>query len=252
MAAGVSASAASLCAQAPPLFNRPSFSRILFSNLFLRNPNPTSSPASIIVSGPRDNRQPLRRGRTLSSEAILTVQALKRARNDEAEVNRIISTSVARLIRADLLAALTELQRQDQWQLALKVFEAARRENWYRIDCALYADMVGSLTRSKTDSEIDLLMVELLEELQLGGGVAAGDLRGPARLVKALVAAGKGKAVKDVYKMMKRGGCEPNEYLFKFMIKGLRRLGEEDAACEIEKDYELWGFGGHGGELLTI
>lgn len=116
----------------------------------------------------------------------------------------------------------------------------------------LYADMVASLARGKADSEIDLLMEELMEELKMGGGVAAGDLRGPARLVKALVAAGKVKAVKGVYEMMKRGGCEPNEYLFKFMIKGLRRLGEEDAACEIEKDYELWGFGGLSAEPLTI
>ncbi|PKU76528.1 protein THYLAKOID ASSEMBLY 8, chloroplastic-like [Dendrobium catenatum] len=246
------AAAASPLTPLPPFFQRPSFPRFHVTNLFLRNPNPTSSSTSIIVSGPRDNRQPIRRGRTLSTEAILTVQALKRARNDEAAVERIVSTSVARLIRADLLAALTELQRQDQWQLALKLFEVARRENWYRTDCALYADMVSSLTRSKRDSEIDILMVELMEELQMGGGALSGDLRGPARLVKALVAAGKGKAVKDVYEMMKRGGCEPNEYLFKFMIKGLRGLGEEDAACEIEKDYELWGFGGFGAEPLAI
>lgn len=112
--------------------------------------------------------------------------------------------------------------------------------------------MVACLARAKTDSEIDLLMVELTEELKMGGGIAAGDLRGPARLVKALIAAGKGTAVKDVYEMMKRGGCEPNQYLFKFMIRELKRLGKEDAACEIEKDYELWGFGGLGAEPLTI
>lgn len=159
---------------------------------------------------------------------------------------------MARLIKADLLAALTELQRQDQWRLSLKIFAAVRLESWYRTDCALYANMVAVLARTQASSEIDRLMLELMEELEMRGGVVAGDLRGPARLVKALVAAGKGKAVKDVYEMMKKGGCEPNAYLFNFMIKGLRRLGDEDAACEIEKDFELWGYGGFGAEPLAV
>ncbi|KAG0498546.1 hypothetical protein HPP92_003237 [Vanilla planifolia] len=171
--------------------------RLRSSNLCFRKRNPISPPFTV-VSGPRDNRPPLSRGRTMSTEAILTVQALKRARGDEAAVDRIVSTKVSRLIKADLLASIAELERQDQWYLALKVFASARRENWYRTDCALYADMVAVLARSMKDAEIDLLMVELMEALEREGGIAAGDLRGPARLVKALIAAKKGKAVMEV------------------------------------------------------
>ncbi|KAK8921005.1 Pentatricopeptide repeat-containing protein [Platanthera zijinensis] len=248
----VASAAASPFTQSAPLLLRSSSPRLRFSNLFLRNQTPSSSSCSKIVAGPRDNRQPLRRGRTLSTEAIITIQSLKRARSDKDAVHRIISTTVARLIKADLLAVLTELQRQDQWILSFHVFSAVRREIWYRTDCTIYAEMVAVLARTKMNSEIDRLMEELMEELEMRGGIVAGDLRGPARLVKVLVAAEKGKAVVDVYKMMKRGGCEPNEYLFKFMIRGLRRLGEDDAACEVEKDYELWSYGGFGAEPLTV
>ncbi|PKA56205.1 Pentatricopeptide repeat-containing protein [Apostasia shenzhenica] len=235
----------------PTVLRRPAPPRLHSCSLLHRNANP-SYLASTTVSGPRDNRQPIRRGRTLSSEAILAVQALKRSRRDDMAVDRVVSTSVARLIKADLLAALGELLRQNQWRLALKVFDAARREEWYRNDCGLYADMVSALARSGIDSEIAPLMAELMKELEKIGGIVEGDLRGPARLVKALLAAGKGEAVKDVYMMMKRGSCQPNEFLFKFIIKGLRGLGKEDMASEVEKDFELWVHGSFGMEPLPF
>ncbi|XP_008780605.3 protein THYLAKOID ASSEMBLY 8, chloroplastic-like [Phoenix dactylifera] len=207
----------------------------------LRLPKPH---ATLIFCGPRDNRGPLRRGRTLSSEAILAIQALKRARGDEHKVEHIVSTTLSRLIKADLLAALAELQRQDQWRLALTVFAAAGREPWYKPDFSLYAAMVSTLARCGVAEEIDVLVSNLLKEKEMEGGISLEDIRGLTQLSKALVAAGRGKVLRDIYREIKRGGCDPDEYLFKLMIRGLRRLGEGEAADEVEKDYERWFEGG--------
>ncbi|ONK71532.1 uncharacterized protein A4U43_C04F9610 [Asparagus officinalis] len=60
------------------------------------------------------------------------------------------------------------------------------------------------------------------------GGVKGEDLRGPTRLLKALVREGRERKVKEFYGLMKRDGCVPNEYLFGFLVRGLRRLGDEE------------------------
>lgn len=229
---------------------------VLSAQLVLRFPKrsfnasmPTLSP---ITCGPRDNRGPMIRGRTLSTEAILAIQALKRAGGDETKIDAIISGPVSRLIKSDLLAALAELQRQDRPRLALKLFLAARRELWYRPDPALYAQMVSALNRNQMSSEIDVLVSDLIEEQEGKDETFVHDIRGVARLVKSLLAAGKGEAVKEMYGLMKRRGCRPDEFLFRLMIRGLRRLGEIDAADEVEKDFKVWFDGGVGAESVPV
>ncbi|KAG1371582.1 protein THYLAKOID ASSEMBLY 8, chloroplastic [Cocos nucifera] len=214
-----------------------------------RLPKPHSTPISC---GPRDNRGPLRRGRTLSTEAILAIQALKRARGDEPKVERIVSTTLSRLVKADLLAALAELQRQDQWRLALTVFAAARLEPWYKPDFSLYATMVSTLARCGVAEEVDILVSNLLQDKQMEGGISSEDVRGLVQLSKALVAAGRGKVLRDVYREIKRRDWDPDEYLFKLMIRGLRRLGEGEAADEVEKDYKVWFEDGAISEPLPV
>ncbi|WOL14872.1 hypothetical protein Cni_G23653 [Canna indica] len=206
---------------------------------------PSAIPASAVAAaasvtcGPRDNRGKLLRGRNLSTEAILAVQALKRAAaaGDEARVDRVVSADFSRLIKSDLLAALAELQRQDQWRLAFKAFAAARREPWYRTDLALYAQMVSTLARCGAQNEIDALVAELLQE---EGWFSQENDKGISRLIRALMAAERGKLVTNVYRELKRKGFEPDDFLFKFLIRGLRRLGEKEAAIEVEKDFEVW------------
>ncbi|CAD5166672.1 unnamed protein product [Musa acuminata subsp. malaccensis] len=203
-------------------------------------PCPSHGLAAPVTCGPRDNRGKLLRGRTLSTEAILAVQALKRAAaaGDEARVHRIISVDLGRLIKADLLAALAELQRQNEWGLSSKAFAAARREPWYRTDLALYAEMVSSLARCGASDEIDALVACLLEDEE--GWISSENTKEISRFVRALMAAEKAKLVRDVYGNLKSGGFEPDEFLFKFLIRGLRRLGEDAAAEEVERDFEVW------------
>lgn len=212
---------------------------------------PRGVPSLVVVCGPRDNRGPLVRGRTLSTEAILAVQALKRAAaagdGAASKVDEVVSKTLARLIKSDLLAALAELQRQDQWPLALKVFVAMRREIWYSVDYASYAQMIATLARNGMTAEIDDLVSDLLEE-DLGDG----DVRGYARLMKVLIAAGKGEAVKDIYRGMKRRGFDGDEYSFKILSKGLRRLGEREAADEVDGDYATWCDNGGGSRFSAV
>eukprot|EP00262_Sarcandra_glabra_P006392 TRINITY_DN18659_c0_g1_i1.p1 TRINITY_DN18659_c0_g1~~TRINITY_DN18659_c0_g1_i1.p1 ORF type:complete len:231 (-),score=27.47 TRINITY_DN18659_c0_g1_i1:224-916(-) len=190
------------------------------------------SKISVITCGPRDNRGPLVRGRVLSTEAMLAVQALKRARGDDSKINEIVSKTLIRLIKQDLLASLRELLRQDQCHLALKVFMAVHRELWYKTDYSLYAEMVSAMARNGMMGEIDSLVSDLEEE-----GFTGNNNQGLTRLLKALIAAGRAKSVVKIIELMKRGGSEPDEYLYGILSRGLKRLGEAQLAMEVEKDF---------------
>ncbi|XP_043723426.1 protein THYLAKOID ASSEMBLY 8, chloroplastic [Telopea speciosissima] len=206
-------------------------------------PKPHRNCVAIIRCGPRDNRGPLHRGRILSIEAIQAVQALKRAeRVNETQIDEFVSKTLSRLIKQDLLASLKELLRQDRCHLALKVFEAARSELWYKTDCSLYADMVTALARTGMIEEIDRLISVDLER----DGLGASEERGLSRLVKALIAAERTESVVRVYGLMKRCGwvsasasasaSATDEYVVKILSRGLRRLGEERVADEVEME----------------
>ncbi|KAF3775153.1 Pentatricopeptide repeat-containing protein [Nymphaea thermarum] len=197
-----------------------------------------------VFCGPRDsNRGPLLRGRTLTTEAILAVQLLKRwtARSaadcgdsrtktlvDDAVVNKTLS----RLAKPDLIAALNELQRQDHWLLALKVFEVVRGEFWYKPDYSLYAEMVKTLARNGRMGEIESIVSVLVGEQFVE------DLRGLTKLIRALIGARMGKCAFAVYGAMRSAAFVPDDHLFGVLVKGLRRLGEEDSAALVAKDYE--------------
>lgn len=62
----------------------------------------------------------------MSTEAIQVVQALKFAKattfSSPHRVDNVIDARFGRLLKADQLAVLDELRRQNEWQLALQVF----------------------------------------------------------------------------------------------------------------------------------
>lgn len=62
------------------------------------------------------------RTRVLSTEAIQAVQSLKLAQNSSSKLEQVFSSKLSRLLKADLLDTLAELQRQNELDLALKVF----------------------------------------------------------------------------------------------------------------------------------
>ncbi|ESQ27011.1 hypothetical protein EUTSA_v10019037mg [Eutrema salsugineum] len=183
-----------------------------------------------IRCGPRDNRGPLLKGRILSSEAIQSIQSLKRA-------HRTGSVSLSlpplrRLLKADLLAVLRELLRQDQCTLAVHVLSTLRSE-YPPVDLTLYAEVVTALSRNGEWEEIDRLMGEL-EGIE--GGYESD--KALTKLIKAVVGAERRETAVRIYEMMREGGWgseswQADEYVAEVLRKGLKRLGEEDLATQV-------------------
>ncbi|KAL6627398.1 hypothetical protein ACP70R_031124 [Stipagrostis hirtigluma subsp. patula] len=210
-------------------------------------PNAPAKP-SAITCGPRDNRGPLQRGRSLSSEAILAIQSLKRltsADRSPAAASAAAATALGRLLKADLVASMSELQRQGHWSLALAALHVARGEPWYRPDPALYATFVSSAPASDAAAgdAVDALVEAFLEEKARAGGFADGgeDVYKLTRLVRALLAKDRGRAAWRVYEAaVRRGGLEVDEYVYRVMARGMRRLGLHEEAAEVEADFAEW------------
>lgn len=86
----------------------------------------TKCVATMTMVSMRDrskNRKPLQKGRSLSIEAIQTVQALKRAAklSGSSSLQEAFTAKFRRLLKSDMIAVLRELLRQNQCLLALKV-----------------------------------------------------------------------------------------------------------------------------------
>lgn len=67
-------------------------------------------------------RGPLWRGKKLiGKEALFVILGLKRFKDDEEKLEKFIKTHVLRLLKLDMIAVLTELERQEEVTLATKV-----------------------------------------------------------------------------------------------------------------------------------
>ncbi|KAI6699132.1 hypothetical protein NL676_019251 [Syzygium grande] len=84
-------------------------------------PRLRQAPAtSLVTCGLRNStRRPLWRSDVLSTEAVQAVQSLKLAKSTP-RLNRVLGTTLARLLKSDLLNVFAELKRQDEVDLALK------------------------------------------------------------------------------------------------------------------------------------
>ncbi|CAH1419288.1 unnamed protein product [Lactuca virosa] len=199
--------------------------------------NPIGNPRcyTTVRCGPRDNRGPLYKGRTLSIEAIQAVQSLKRSHRSDPTNNDTVSKTLSRLVKSDLVAAFNELLRQDQFDLALKVFSAIRSEDWYKTDLSLYAKLVASMATKRMTDDIDNLILDIEVD-----DVVSSDSKGLITLIKALLAADRAESTVRIYEMMKSGGwnCNSpsNDYVGKVLSRGLRRLGKKKVADEIDSE----------------
>ena len=67
-------------------------------------------------------RGPLWRGKKLiGKEAIFVILGLKRFKDDEEKLRKFIKSHVLRLLKMDMIAVLTELERQEEVTLAVAV-----------------------------------------------------------------------------------------------------------------------------------
>ena len=67
-------------------------------------------------------RGPLWRGKKLiGKEALFVISGLKRFKDDEEKLRKFIKSHVLRLLKMDMIAVLTELERQEEVALAVEV-----------------------------------------------------------------------------------------------------------------------------------
>ncbi|TKY64466.1 Pentatricopeptide repeat-containing protein [Spatholobus suberectus] len=187
--------------------------------------------------GPRSQRGPLMKGRILSIEAIQAIQTLKRLhRTNPPNLSQLVSNTLTRLIKFDLLATLRELLRQQHCTIALRVFSTLRSE--YGADLSLYAEMVQALAAADMSDDVDRLILDLEE----GSGIPCDDPKGLVSLIKAVIAAKSRESTVRIYGLMKKSGygsvTEPDEYVVKVLVNGLRSLGEVALAKELEDQYK--------------
>ena len=124
------------------------------------------------------------KGCILSIKAINAIQILKRAHKSFSTPD--YSPILSRLLKADLLATLPELLRQDHYALALRAFSAVRFE-YNNPDLSLYADVATAHARNKMVEDLDRLICDL--ETDCGGGGIQCDDKGLIILIKAVIGA---------------------------------------------------------------
>lgn len=121
------------------------------------------------------------------------------------------------------------------------VFSFLRTDPSYKTDLSLYASLISSFGESESEDaglKVDELVSDML--MEKSDGFKEDERMKLTRVVKGLVKARRGEAVKRVYREMKRSGFASDEYLYRILFRGFKRLGEEEAAMEVEKDFKAW------------
>ncbi|XP_042000579.1 protein THYLAKOID ASSEMBLY 8, chloroplastic-like [Salvia splendens] len=178
------------------------------------------------------NRKPLQKGRSLSIEAIQTVQALKRAsKNSHSSLQQAFTANFRRLLKSDMIAVLRELLRQNQCLLALQVFEDMKEEERYCPKLSLYAEMVAALGSNGMLEQVHELIVELKAETTVSP-----DIQGFNALMESLMSLNLTGLAVECYYLMKSVSCDPDKLSFKILIDGLTSNGEIELSEAIEKD----------------
>ncbi|XP_058070347.1 protein THYLAKOID ASSEMBLY 8-like, chloroplastic [Magnolia sinica] len=182
------------------------------------------------------NRKPLQRGR-ISIEAIQTVQALKRAKENHQSLNQVFELKVRRLIKPDIVAVLRELQRQKEGHLALQVFEGIRKEYWYKPQASVYADMIAVLASNGLFEKVELLLSYMKME------IVDADIEGFNAVLRTLMEFGISQTAMECFLLMKEVNCEPDEITFRILINGFESMGEVGLSAIVRQEAGKY-FGG--------
>lgn len=182
-------------------------------------------------------RSPLWKGRSGSKEALLVVRELRRAKGDPWRLHQLLRTKVARLLKLDLIAALNELQRLQEVDLALMIFVVVRRELWYKPEVYLYRDMLNCLGRNKRAAQSRIVLNDSKRE----GIKPSASLC--SELMVAFLKHGMVCEAIEVFEEVKAvGACD--KLIYRILMKELHQLGRSDLWSKIRKEYkETFGEG---------
>ncbi|XP_062085058.1 protein THYLAKOID ASSEMBLY 8-like, chloroplastic [Humulus lupulus] len=161
-------------------------------------------------------RGPLWRGKKLiGKEALFVILGLKRFKDDEEKLDKFIKTHVLRLLKLDLIAVLTELERQEEVTLATKVFNVVRKQDWYKADVFMYKDLIIALARSKKMDEVMQLWESMKNEDIFP------DSQTYSEVIRGFLSIGSPGDAMNIYEDMKKSPDPPEELPFRILLKGL-------------------------------
>ncbi|KAI5057320.1 hypothetical protein GOP47_0027335 [Adiantum capillus-veneris] len=177
-------------------------------------------------------RGPLWRGmKGIGKEALHVLGEVKRTKSDKIELGNSFQHKVARLLKMDLLAVLQELQRQNEVDLAMRVFNVIRKEFWYKPDIYLYKDMLHCLARNKRVHDCE----RLLKDFKVEGLPPDGLLL--TEVMTAYLECGMLPQAMETFDEMRKGSIPPDAPAFKVLLKFLKRMGKKELRSKIRSEY---------------
>ncbi|XP_055834115.1 protein THYLAKOID ASSEMBLY 8-like, chloroplastic isoform X2 [Solanum dulcamara] len=195
-----------------------------------RQLNSFSNKNEKTVCGLRNGpRKPMWRSRVLSSEAIQAVQSVKLAKSSD-KLEELLKNKLSRLLKADVLDALTELQRQNQLHLALKVFNFVRNEEWYTPDLSMFNSMIMMLGKHKFIEMAEQLFVHMIKE-----GLQP-DSRTYTELIGAYFRVDLIEKAMAMYELMKISGFCPDKLTMSILIRNLEKAEEKELVVRVKKE----------------
>ncbi|KAG0478497.1 hypothetical protein HPP92_013216 [Vanilla planifolia] len=144
----------------------------------------------------------------------------------------VFNGRIARLLKNDLLDVLKELHRQNEWEVALQVFDFIKKEVWYKPNLSLYSDMILMMGKNKFIQEAEKLFAEVEKE-----GLRP-DTRVYTEIIGAYLKVGDVDKAMEIYKLMKDSGCDPDKLTFTILVRNLEKARKMDIASAVRKDCE--------------
>ncbi|XP_027184605.1 protein THYLAKOID ASSEMBLY 8-like, chloroplastic [Coffea eugenioides] len=161
-------------------------------------------------------RGPLWRGKKMiGKEALFVILGLKKFKEDDEKLERFVKNHVLRLLKMDMVAVLNELERQQEVSLAIKIFRAIQKQDWYKPDVYLYKDLIIALARGrKMDEAMELWESMRKEDL-------FPDSQTYTEVIRGFLRYGSPADAMNIYEDMKKSPEPPEELPFRILLKGL-------------------------------
>ncbi|KAK6941174.1 Pentatricopeptide repeat [Dillenia turbinata] len=146
-------------------------------------------------------RGPLWRGkRLIGKEALFVILGLNRFKDDQEKLDKFIKCHVLRLLKIDMVAVLTELECPKEVSLALQMFKAIQKQDYYQTDVYLYNNLIIALARCKK-------MNEAMETY--------------TEVIRGFLKCGSPANAMNIYEDMKNSPDPSEELPFRILLKGL-------------------------------
>ncbi|KAL8519035.1 hypothetical protein ACS0TY_010107 [Phlomoides rotata] len=220
-----------------PLFSKPF--RSVKSPILISPPPPSSTIGGTFQRIPGSERayhdgRPRgslwRSKKGIGKEALFVILGLKRFKDDNEKVDKFIKTHVVRLLKLDMVAVLTELERQGEVSLAVKMFRVIQKQDWYKPDVYLYKDLIVALARRKKMDDAMDLWKNMREENLFP------DNQTYTEVIRGFLQYGSPADAMNIFEDMKKSPYPPDQLPFRVLLKGL--LPHPLLRNKVKQDFE--------------